>query len=233
MQVSAQDEAEDISLVPPRPARQILDTARWFTLQEKEKAQKELGRLFSENQVDVYLVTLPEQPPQGAVTYARMLGESWSRAPVWCVVFHVPGDPAGFHVEAGGVEIERKKIDRAVSEAVRRARKEVTEKDRVMAAWEECSEALRFIHASGKRHNERVVEERKKLHAAQVQNVRRNKILLAVAGFSLLLLIFVGYAMYRFIYKQSFSYEFPATSWRRRYQAPHSGGSGIVVKFLP
>lgn len=232
-QVMAQAEEgdDDVSQIPQRPVGQILDGARWFSAEEKESAQKELDRLFTENQIDVYLVTLAKQPPQGALTYARKLGESWSRAPVWCVVFHVPGDPAGFHVEYGGVEIDRKQMDQAVTEASKRANRENTEKDRVMAAWKECSEELRFVHASGKLFNERVVEVKKEMRSDHARNQKLKKLIPAVALAGLIFLAIVTYFIVRTTRSKRFTFVFPETSWRTRFQGPHSGGSGIVVNY--
>ncbi len=231
--VQAQDDGadDDASLIPQRPYNQILDLARWLSLAEKEAAQKELSRLYQENQIDVFLVTRATQPPQGAETYARKLGETWSKAPVWCVVFHVPGDPSGFHVEAGGVEINREKVDQAVEEACKRARRESTEKDRVMAAWKECSEGLRFVHASGKLYNERVVEVKKKMRSGMVENKRRNQIILAAAALGILLFLLISYGLICMLRKSNYSFEFPETTWRTRFQGPHSGGSDIVVNY--
>ncbi len=228
---AAPDGGEDMSLVPPRPAGRILDSAHWFTPSEKESARKELNRLFTENEVDVYLVTLPKKPPQGAQTYARMLGRAWSRAPVWCVVFHVPGDPGGFHVEAGGIEVRRGKIDLAIADAVKRARREISEKDRVMAAWKECSEGLRFVHASGKRRNEQVVEVRKNYFAGETEKKQRLKLLLVAAATGLVALLLVAFVLYRLLRRRRFSYLFPETSWRTRFKGPYSGGSSIIVNY--
>lgn len=225
------DDDDDVSKIPQRPYGQILDSARWLSLEEKGTAQKELSRLYEENQIDVFLVTLSEQPPQGAAVYARKLGETWSKAPVWCVVFHVPGDPSGFHVEAGGVEMARQKIDQAVAEAVKRARRENTEKERVMAAWKECSEGLRFVHASAQRHNERVVEVKKGMRSSYAQDKKREKILIAAAGLALVLFVLISYGIIRLMRRSNFTFEFPDTSWRIRFKGPHSGGSGIVVNY--
>lgn len=221
----------DLSQIPTRPVGQILDAARWFSRVEKESAQSELNRLYQENDIDVYLVTSPKMPPQGSETYARNLGEAWSRAPVWCVVFHVPGEAAGFHVEAGGVEMAREKIDRAVAEACTRARKENTEKDRVMAAWKECSEGLRFVHASGKLSNERVVEVRNGMAADYVWKQKLKKIIPVAAIGVLIILAAMVYFVVRTIRAKRFSFVFPETTWRTRFQGPHSGGGGIVVNY--
>jgi len=231
--VQAQDDDldDDISSIPQRPYNQILDLARWLSLTEKEAAQIELSRLLQENQIDVFLVTRATQPPQGAETYARKLGETWSKAPVWCVVFHVPGDPSGFHVEAGGVEIDREEVDQAVEEACKRARRESTEKDRVMAAWKECSEGLRFVHASGKLYNERVVEVKKQMRSEIVEDKKRNKIILVAVAVGFLLFLLISYGLIRMLRKRKYSFEFPETTWQTRFQGPHSGGSGIVVNY--
>jgi hypothetical protein len=221
----------DDSSVSQRPYNQILDLARWLSLTEKEATQIELCRLFQENQIDVFPVTRATQPPQGAQTYARKLGETWSKAPVWCVVFHVPGDPIGFHVEAGGVEINREKVDRAVEEACKRARRESTEKDRVMAAWKECSEGLRFVHASGELHNERVVEVKKQMRTGMVEDKKRNEIILVVAAVALLLFLLISCGLIRMLRKRKYTFEFPETTWQTRFQAPHIGGGCIVVNY--
>ena len=233
LMANAQDDelVDDASQIPHRPYGHILDVARWLTLEEKGATQRELTRLFDENKIDVYLVTLPKQPPQGAQTYSRKLGEAWSRAPVWCVVFHVPGDPSGFHVEAGGVEIDRQEIEKAIAEASKRARREGSEKERVMAAWKECSEGLRFLHASGQRYNERVVKVKKEMRTDIVEGKLQKKIIIAAAGGGAVLLALFLYFLIRMIRKRRFKFEFPETSWRTRFQGPHSGGSGIVVNF--
>jgi len=222
---------DDVSVIPSRPVGQILDLAHWFSEEEKEEAQRELGRLFAENQIDVYLVTRKKIPPQGVQTYARKLGETWSRAPVWCVVFHVPGDPAGFHVEAGGVEIKRKQIEQAVQEACRRARKENTEKDRVMAAWQECSQGLRFIYAQGQRRNEQLVEKKKEWREETRFKMTYKKVLLISGGIVLLALASAFWIIWKYLKRKNFSYTFPETVWRTRYLGPHSGGGGVVVNF--
>lgn len=222
---------DDVSRIPSRPAGQIMDQARWFTAEEKESAQNELGRLFSENNIDIYLVTLKKLPPQGAETFTRSLGEAWARSPVWCVVFQVPGDPAGFHVEAGGVQIDRGQIDQALKEAIRRARRENSEKDRAMAAWRECSESLRFIYASRLRTNEKRVEARGEYFDNQKKSKFRKRAIIAAAIAGFLLLLGGIFFTIRKIRSKRLSYVFPDTSWRTRFQAPHSGGSGIVVNY--
>ncbi len=226
----AQDDVDN-SRIPSRPGGQILDQARWFTAEEREAAQNELGQLLSESNIDIYLVTMEKLPPQGVETFTRTLGETWARSPVWCVVFQVPGDPAGFHVEAGGEQMDLKQIDQALKEAIRRARRENSEKDRIMAAWRECSESLRFIHASRLRLHERRVDathnyydnlEKEKLR-------KRTYIAAGVAGFLFLLALIV--IITKRIKSKRAIFVFPETSWRIRFQGPHSGGSGIVVNY--
>ena len=169
--------------------------------------------------------------PQGAETYARSLGKAWTRSPVWCVIFQVPGDPAGCHVEAGGVEIEHKYIDQQVKESVRRARRENTEKERAMAAMRECAENLRFIHASKRRGVERGLKQREEKLADKEQDSRRTKIIIAAVVAGTLVLLAVIVFLVTWFRSKTFTYEFPDTSWRTRFQAPHSGGSGIVVNY--
>ena len=144
----AQEEAFDVddSIIPQRPPSHIFDPAKWLSPDEEDSIQLQLAKQYKEHEIDIYIVTRAKQPVQGAKTYARALGEAWSRAPVWCIIFYVPGDPSGFKVEAGGLGLDPARVNRAVSEASRRARREMTEKDRVMAAWGECAEVLRFMH---------------------------------------------------------------------------------------
>ena len=226
-------QGNDVSKIPERPPGHILDLARWFSLAEKEQAEKELARLYRENQIDMFLVTRSEHPPQGAESYARSLGKAWSRSPVWCVVFHVPGDPAGFHVQAGGAYMKPKGVDLVIAEGSKRAMRESTEKERVMAAWKECSQGLRFMHAVVKRQSEKVAEQNEVLRNEWIADQRRKKILkVAIVGGTFLLAA-VTFVVVSLIRKKSVpkSYQFPETSWRKRYQAPHSGGGGIVVSF--
>ncbi len=231
--VTAQIDAveDDVSVIPPRPVGHILDAARWFTSDEKSAIEPELSRLYRENQIDVYLVTRAKLPPQGAETYTRKLGETWARAPVWCVIFHVPGDPAGFHVEAGGQKIDRAAVEDAIAEACQRARKENTEKDRMIAASEECSQALRFIYAAGKRYNERVVVVKNEMRSDISKKIRRRKIILVSTIAGLLALALLIISLVRYIRKKRFTFVFPDTVWLKRFQGPHSGGSGMIVNY--
>jgi len=230
-QVNTMDGVDDISQIPQRPVNHILDVARWFSFDEKESVGNDLARIYKENEIDLYVVTLPKHPPQGAQTYARKLGETWSRSAVWCVVFHVPGDPSGFHVEAGGVEVERARIEQGVAEASKRARMEMTEKDRVIAAYHECSESLRFMHLQTKRMNERVVKRKMGRENDGIQKLRHQEIMIAAVAIGSLLLICGAYATYRWLKRKSIVFEFPETIWCSRFEGPHSGGSGIVVNY--
>lgn len=229
--VMALQEDADVSRIPQRPVGHIHDAARWLDPAEKEFMGAELARLLNENQIDVFLVTRSKLPPQGPETYARILGEAWSKAPVWCVVFQVPGDPAGFHVEAGGVETDRSKIELALKDAIRRARKENSEKDRFMAAWQECSQGLRFVHQSGKRFNERFVDAKKKYISEHHDRRFRTKVMIVAVVAGLFVLMGIVAVTIFVIRKRRFTFEFPETSWRKRFRAPHSGGSGIVVNY--
>jgi uncharacterized membrane protein YgcG len=230
--LSAQtDEDADLSRIPQRPVGQVYDQARWFTAEEKETVQNELGRLFTENDIDIYLVTLKKIPPQGAETFARTLGEAWARSPVWCIVFQVPGDPDGFHVEAGGEEIDRGLIDQTLKEAIQRARRENTEKERVMAAWKECSEGLRFLHAASMRYNEKRVVATDEYLANQRQGKFRRWVLIALSAVGLLFLLAVFVFIVFRIKAKRCIFIFPETSWNKRFLGPHSGGSGIVVNY--
>ena len=233
--LKAQDagQANDAAVMPERPPGHMLDLARWFSLAEKDQAEKELARLYQENQIDMFLVTRSEHPPQGAESYARKLGKAWSRSPVWCVVFHVPGDPAGFYVQAGGAYMTPKGVDLVIAEGSKRAMRESTEKERVMAAWQECSQGLRFMHAVVKRQSEKVAEQNEVLRNEWIAGQRRKKILkVAIVGGTFLFAVVI-FTVVSLIRKKRFpkAYQFPETSWRKRYHAPHSGGSGIVASY--
>lgn len=221
----------DASRIPARPPGHVLDQARWLTAEEKEAAQGELSQRFTENNIDIYLVTLRKLPPQGAETFARTLGEAWARSPVWCVVFQVPGDPAGFHAEAGGVDMDLAAIDQTLKEAVRRARRENSEKDRFTAAWRECSEGLRYIHGARLRQNKRNVDATKEYFADKKQGKFRRWATIAAAAAGLLFLAAASALVVLRIRSRRATYTFPGTSWRTRFQGPHSGGSGIVVNY--
>ena len=225
------DDAGGSDVIPSRPVGHVHDEARWFTLGEREIAQKELGQRFSENNIDIYLVTLDEVPSQGAQAYARSLGASWSRSPVWCVVLKIPGDPEGFYVEAGGVDMDRELIDQTLKEAIRRARRENTEKEQVISAWRECSEGLRFIHGAQSRFNEMQAEAMKKYLAEQRKKQFYRRIILAIGLLGLLVFLVVVVLLVRKLRARKAVYLFPDTSWRTRFQGPHSGGSGIVVNY--
>jgi len=230
-QVNPMDGVDDISQIPQRPVNHILDAARWFSLNEKESVGSELARIYKENEIDVYVVTLSKNPPQGAQTYTRKLGESWSRSAVWCVVLYVPGDPSGFHIEAGGVDVKRVEIEQAVAEASKRARMEMTEKDRVIAAYRECSESLRFMHSQSKRMNERVVKRKIVQQIDRVKLRRETGIIIAVVAIGTLLLALGASMVFCWLKRRRAVFEFPKTNWRTRFEGPHSGGSGIVVNY--
>lgn len=224
---------DDISRIPQRPPARFLDLARWFSLAEKEQTARELERLFDEQKIDLYMVTRTEQPPQGAENYARSLGEAWSRSPMWCVIFHVPGDPEGFHVQAGMAEVKPEVVAGVIAGAAKRAKRESTEKEQVMAAWRDCAVELRFLYAQVQRLNEKRAREFEEARRQWIAEQRQKKILkVAILGGSVVLLVVIFAVVVLVRRKRALkAFEFPETSWRRRYQAPYSGGGGIVARY--
>ena len=241
--VNAQDavEAEDAkpavleldsSTIPQRPPAHFLDQARWFSLAEKEQTAKELERIYQEQKIDLYIVTRKQQPPQGAANYARALGKAWARSPVWCVIFQVPGDPEGFHVQAGITEVKPELVAAVMAKASKTAKRESTEKERVMVAWRDCALELRFLYAQIKRYNEKQAEQWEEMRQQWIAEHRRKKILkVVVLGAGVVLLVVIIWVVIMVRRKRALkAFEFPETSWRKRYQAPHSGGGGIVAR---
>lgn len=226
----AQDDF-DVSKIPSRPFDHVLDEARWLKVNEREKVQKEFSRRFIEQQIDLYLVILPEAPPQGIETYARTLGQKWSRAPVWCVIVHIPGDPEGVHAQAGGAEIAQPRIDKAVKEALRRANRENTEKERVLAACVECPNDLRYVLASQQRYNEHVAEKVDQIIDKKISKTKKLKLLAIGAGGLLILLCILAYIIIKLFKNRKTQFIFPETVWRERFLGPHSGGGGISVNY--
>ena len=231
--VRAQVEAFDVddSVIPQRPPSHVFDPAKWLSPVEEDQIQSELARQLKDHEIDSYIVTRAKQPVQGAKTYARTLGETWSRAPVWCVIFYVPGDPAGFHVQAAGLGLDPARVNRAVAEASKRARREMTEKDRVMAAWSECAEVLRFMHGARDLSVEALVDKQNERREEWISNEKWKRIIMV--GLIGLVIILAALAYYIFAGKRKKKcppvYQFPDTAWRRRYQAPFSGGGGVVA----
>ena len=229
----AQDEAFDVddSVIPQRPPSHVFDPAKWLSPDEEDSIQDELARELRDHEIDIYIVTRAKQPVQGAKTYARTLGETWSRAPVWCVIFYVPGDPSGFHVQAAGLGLDPARVNRAVAEASKRARREMTEKDRVMAAWSECAEVLRFMHGARDLSVDALVDRQNELRGEWISKEKWKRIIMVgLVGFVILLAAVLYYVLTgRQKKKCPAVYHFPDTAWRRRYQAPFSGGGGVVA----
>lgn len=229
----AQEEAYDVddSVIPERPPRHIFDPAKWLNPEEEDRISIQLADQLRENEIDVYIVTRAKQPVQGAKTYARTLGEAWTRAPVWCVIFYVPGDPSGFHVQAGGIGLDPARVNRAVAEASKRAKREMSEKDRVMAAWVECAEVLRFMHNARDRNLDAVIEQQKKLKNESVNKDKWKRIIIVSVVSAIVILLAGAWFILSKIRKKRCPavFEFPETSWRIRYLAPYSGGSGLEV----
>ncbi|WP_435895127.1 hypothetical protein [Oceaniferula spumae] len=223
--------ASEPFVVPPRPINHVLDQARWLNGEEREKIQEELSRRFIEQQVDTYLVILKDTPPQGTQAFAQQVGAVWSRAPVWCVVMIVPADAAGVHVAGSGVEIPQPTIEKALADALKRAKRENTPKERALAACTECADDLRYVYAANLRKTERNVEARDKMIVGKTQKIKKLKLLAIAAG----ILMIIGVAALIFIIRKlkrrRASFTFPDTVWRERFLGPHSGGSGIVVGF--
>jgi len=229
----AQDEAFDVddSVIPQRPPSHVFDPAKWLSPDEEDSIQDELARELRDHEIDIYIVTRAKQPVQGAKTDARTLGETWSRAPVWCVIFYVPGDPSGFHVQAAGLGLDPARVNRAVAEASKRARREMTEKDRVMAAWSECAEVLRFMHGARDLSVDALVDRQNELRGEWISKEKWKRIIMVgLVGFVILLAAVLYYVFTgRKKKKCPAVYHFPDTAWRRRYQAPFSGGGGVVA----
>ena len=224
-------EQRDLSKIPSRPYDHIMDDGRWLKVQEREKIQEEFSRRFIEQQIDLYLVILPEEPAPGVETYARVLGEAWSRAPVWCVIVHIAGDPDGVYAQAGGAEIAQPRFDKAVAEALKRAKRESTEKERVLAACVECPNDLRFVLASHQRQNERVAEKVDQIIDKRISKDQKLKFLAIGSGLCLILLGILIYLIIKVLKNRKRQFVFPDTVWRERFLGPHSGGGGINVNY--
>lgn len=221
----------DTAQIPSRPYTHILDETRWLSVAESEKIQQDFSRRFVEQQIDLYLVILKEAPPQGAESYARVLGKAWSRAPMWCVLIQIPGESEGLHVVAGGEAIAQPRINKAVEDALKRAKRENTEKDRLLAACAECPDDLRFVLASHQRHSEKVAEAVGQIIDKRTKKSQRKKFILLGAGVGFLLFVILGYFFLKLLKNRKKEFVFPETVWRERFLGPHSGGSGVSVNF--
>ncbi|MBK1831772.1 TPM domain-containing protein [Verrucomicrobiaceae bacterium R5-34] len=217
--------------LPSRPMDHILDDSRLLSVDEREALQRDLGRRFIEQQVDVYLVVVDRAPAMGAKAYARALGEKWSRAPMWCVVFYQRDSDAGVLAEAGGIEVPQPSIDLAIAQAVRRARRESGEKEILFTACRECPNELRFLLATHQRSAEKQIEKRGELTDAYLHKRKLMKLLAVAAGIGLILSLIVIVFIVRKIKSRRRNFRFPETVWRERFLGPHSGGSGIVVHY--
>jgi len=226
----AQDSSSGME-VPSRPLNHILDDSRFFNVDEREQIQQEMSRRFIEQQVDVYLVVLDAKPAQGSKAFARAAGEKWSRAPVWCVILCVLGDPDGILVEAGGIEIPQPSIDFAVAESVKRARRESGVKAQLLAASQECSNDLRFLLATHNLASERQVKRNDVAIGAKTRKAKILKLLAIVAGILLIIGTAVIFLVVRKIKSRRRNFTFPETVWRERFLGPFSGGGGVVVSY--
>ncbi|MGB0775211.1 MAG: TPM domain-containing protein [Akkermansiaceae bacterium] len=223
---------EDFSVIPDRPAGNLLDQARWFSPAERESLSQKLEQHNLTYGVNVFVVTRAKHPPQGIETYCRKLGESWATSLAWCIVYQQPGDPAGFHVQYGGKGVDPHKLEKILKEGVQRARRENTEKDRVKAAVDECLENLRYFKQAVTRTNEKISETTKLERKDAATSMMKKKVILAGVAAVALLMISLFFLILFNRKNKITEFHFPETSWKQRYQAPHSGGSGVKVNFL-
>ena len=67
--------------------------------------------------------------------------------------------------------------------------------------------------------------------ADYVWKQKLKKIIPVAAVSALIILTALVYFVVRTTRARRFRYVFPETTWRTRFQGPHSGGGGIVVNF--
>ena len=127
--------------------------------------------------------------------------------------------------------MDREIIAQTLKEAIRRAKRESTEKERFDAAWRECSEGLRFVHGAQLRNDERLAEAQQKYIAEQRRKRFLRRIIVAAGVVGFLVFLALAIMLFKRLRSSKSNYLFPETVWRSRYQGPHSGGGGIVVNY--
>lgn len=216
-----------------RPNTHIFDPAEVLTAQQHREISSPLETVLQTEQLDVFLVILPNignTPPEHV---ARSFASAWCKPDINAIVLHVPGHEESPWIIPGGTLIQiliNDVIDETTAAATRRARAEPTTFGLVRTATTEASDALRYWRGGALLRGENIITQRT---VQQLDYEKRQRLikLLGTLGIAFLIPFIITIVWLVFRIKNSGKLYFPTVRKQTRLGAPHAGGNNVTIRF--
>jgi hypothetical protein len=222
--------------IPPKPISQVSDESAWFSPSEKKVWEKQLTDWKTRDGVEIFLVVLKDLRSLPAEHVSREISHRWGNPKFCGVLLYVIGSGTP-QIWWDGEIVEKIQLDpRAKREMIlrmeKRAASELSELDKIHSAAHQLSDTMRVINSQWKqlsfirdKWNDSVYR-----HWAAERLKRRSQLIALISISSVVLLITA--VLFRRYWQQRQVYHFPRISARRRFAAPHGGGSGAVISYV-
>lgn len=222
----------DFVNLPPAPPDYISDEEPLLSAELKEELIASIKRYRSLSEIGIWVAVYPETPPQGGEVFAKTLLESWNdNSRDSAIVLFIPNDSRSPYGAASGELAElwgAEKSSAMVEDAMMRARARAGSERQMRAAVAGLYHDIRFLREN---YNRQLEEAMKRGKEAYNETQREKVYLRGAIGLGVIaLLALVFFFMLRNKKKRSAKKEmiFPPVNVQKRFQAPYSGGAGIV-----
>lgn len=212
--------------IPPVPADRIWDQTGTWSPDERKVAAAELNAAAVQLRFGIYLVNLNAAPDEQAGDLARRLAFGWPGAADRAVILTAPGLKAPV-VECVGESLGSappEQVAALCSAAQAEAAKAPSGMPAALAAARSLVTQMTAFRTSG------ILGPN--LAAAAVpeeaQGSKNGLLWLSLGAICIVLLLAAAFFMKR---RQTSALIFPPVQFRRRFSAPHSGGSNALVQF--
>ena len=215
----------------PRPPAPIFDPTSFLTPDQTAKIVAPLEAINTRDGVDILVVILPDigdAPPEHV---AGGFATAWCSQELNAIILYSPGRKDSPWIIPGGRTldlIKRPIIDKAISEAQRRAAREPFESGKIRAASIEAADLLRLWKGSAVTQGEEIKSWRETLLAQRRDQLRGWKLIVLVAACTFTPFILVLWLVIRHL-RQRGPRHFPQPVYAQRLGAPFCGGNSAAI----
>lgn len=239
----------EIEPVPARPLDGVFDPEAWLKESMRAEVVRKILNVREKQRARVFVVALPERPPDGPGLAARW-GAEWGEGMLWGVLLHVPGEE-GFPLFEAGLarspawseeqkgEFERS-LEKALAKVGRGGAVLSGEREKVARGAADLADELGYLSLIVTRMDRHQAQARgDRAHGKSGQEEPKAKVSLITIVLSLvgILSAFIIFVLLRRSDDgdegsgDGGAFWFPDTIPRKRFRAPWSGGGNVLVEF--
>lgn len=229
---------------PLRPANGIYDPEGWLDERVRLEMEGNISVAREKGDAAVFVVILPGDAGAGGDEAALEMGRSWGGEGLWGLLLHVIDDPESpryfgeFSRATDWSEQQtgdfQASIQRALSEAARKAKLSADPQSQIASGTRILSEELGYLGLVMEKIEHNNAQARGGRDSGETAGsdspVRPESIILVVIGVLIVISVFVFFRL-KNEEEREMEYYFPATSPRKRFLAPWSGGGNVLIQF--